>query len=521
MKETSIKKSVIIITTIVVVCKVLGFLKNSLLANFFGTSFIVDAYTMTFSIGLIMSGWVAGLIGGFTPIYKKVEVECDNDSNSVKRYSSNVFNWIYIISVVLIILLEIFASQLVDAVAPGFSDEAKVLTTRFFRIYSLGLLFYVGYRYFKEYLVCLKKSILATIPDLFISSLCILGIVLGYYIEIIWLIVSYVIAVGAQFLFELVSSILVGFRYKPFLKIDSNIKALLILFVPVFLSDMLAEINVLIDKIFASKLDEGVVSVLEYANTLKDFAYQIGTTALVLIVFPVLSKFWAEKKYDDFESLTIKSLNYMSAFFMPVVGFAFATSHRIIQIVYFRGAFDSAALIMSSRALMAYVFALLPLGYRVVFLKSFYSSRKSIYILICSLVNVSLNVGLNFLFVNMFGYFGLALSTSIAAALTMLPYLLIIRRILPSFSYKKFFIEGSKCLACSLLFTIPLFFFEHLFGFYPSSFAFNFLIIFGLFVISFVIYIFFAVRVFKVEEIKYLFDKFKNKLFHRKATNEN
>ena len=58
-----IKKSAIAITGITLLCKLIGFFKNILLAKYWGTGAVVDAYVMVFAVGNIVFGWIGGFTG--------------------------------------------------------------------------------------------------------------------------------------------------------------------------------------------------------------------------------------------------------------------------------------------------------------------------------------------------------------------------------------------------------------------------------------------------------------------------
>ena len=69
-RDNKIRNAAIAITSITLLYRAMGFLKNTVLAYYYGTSPVVDAYVMVFSIGGILFGWMSGFTGNFTPNYK-------------------------------------------------------------------------------------------------------------------------------------------------------------------------------------------------------------------------------------------------------------------------------------------------------------------------------------------------------------------------------------------------------------------------------------------------------------------
>ncbi|MBO6244601.1 MAG: hypothetical protein J6O41_08620, partial [Clostridia bacterium] len=183
------KKSVnivVVITLITMLCKIFGFFKNSVLAYYYGTSYVIDAYVMTFSIGTITSSWIAGLIGNFTPKFK--EIEANSGRKEALIFSGQVFRFVLFLVVLLIVLLEIFSPIIVRLIAPGFEYDSYSLTVAFFRIYCISIFFYAIFRFSQEFLNCNQNHLAAVAPDLLMSSFCIIAIVvssiLGNYILI-------------------------------------------------------------------------------------------------------------------------------------------------------------------------------------------------------------------------------------------------------------------------------------------------------------------------------------------------
>ena len=301
--NTNPRNTIVIITIVIIVCKILGFLKNSVLANYYGTSPIVDAYAMTFSIGTITSGWIAGLIGNFTPKYK--EIEAKKGHSDALLFSSSTYNLIVLLVFILIIFLEVLAPNIVRIVASGFDDITHNYTVHFFRLYCGSILFYASFRFSQEFLNCNQMHLAAMWPDVLISALSIIAIIASKHLGEDYLIYGYVFAVLLQGLIAHYYTQKAGFRVGKARPWNDDIKSLIIMAIPIFLSNTLSNINNLIDKIFASNLESGIVASLDYANTMKEFAYQIGTMALITMIFPILSKHWANNNFSEFKNRVI------------------------------------------------------------------------------------------------------------------------------------------------------------------------------------------------------------------------
>ena len=456
-KKRSTLQITLVLTTITIVCKILGFLKNSLLAYYFGTSPVVDAYVMTFSIGTITCGWVAGLIGNFTPVFKKIESE--NGVVRALKFAGNVHSYIFGLVLLFAGILGIIAPTVVKIIAPGFNEITYNYTVHFFRLYLISIVFYSSYRFGNEFLHCNQRHIAASAPDVVMSTCCIISIIGSSYLGESFLIYGYVIALLLQCVITICFSYKIGFKILLKPKWDENMNRLLIMAVPIFLSNTLAEINTLVDKMFASKLTSGTVAALDYANTMKEFLSQIGTMAIVAVIFPIFSKLWAEGDVEAFKDKVMQLLQMLAVLYIPVTAGVIAIGDLIIEIVFKRGQFDDKAAFITTNAFIIYSLALFALSLRGVFLKAFYSMQKTRYILMVSGANVFLNVFLNFILVKHYGYIGLALATSIAALSCLPIYFYCFRREIPSVRYRSFLIKCIKSLVAS----IGMFFIIHQF----------------------------------------------------------
>lgn len=452
----------IVLMGITVLCKFLGFVKNSVLAYCFGTGPIVDSYVMTFSIGTITCGWIAGFIGNFTPIFKKVEVEEGRDK--AVAFSSKVLIFVTCIIVMLVIILGINAPLVVQLVAPGFDSVRKEYTIRFFRSYLISAFFYGIYRFFNEYLNCNQYHLLASLPDVLLSTCSIIAIVVSYYINENFLIYGYVIAVIIQSIVVTFFVKRIGFKFHFSRVFDANVKQLILMAIPIFMSNTLSEINVMVDKIFASKLESGVIASLDYANIMKEFALQIGTITLLTLFFPIVSKYWADKNYDSFKNSVLKSINIMTAIFIPITTVVFLVGDVVIRIVYQRGRFSAEDTKITTIAFIIYSAALVALAYNAVFLKAFYSMQETRNVLFVSLINVSLNIILNLILVKRWGYIGLSLATSLSSIMCTPFYFFIFKKKVCGVSYNDFIIKFVKIVSASSFAGFMLFVFRRIVG---------------------------------------------------------
>lgn len=434
MRNKSITQVAFVITTITIICKVLGFIKNSFLAYYFGTSPVVDAYVMTFSIGTITCGWIAGLVGNFTPLFNQIVVS--QGRGNALGFACNVHNFLLVIVFILVGVLEFLAPMVVHFVAPGFNDITFHYTVWFFRIYLISIPFYASYRFFNEFLNCNQEHIWASAPDVLLSSCCIMAIIISNHIGDSFLIFGYVVAIMLEWFFVHMGSSKIGFRFKLMMKWNDNLKRLIVLAIPIFISNTISEINILIDKIFASRLESGIVASLEYANTMRDFAFQVGTVAMVTIFFPMLSSHWANGEIENFKKRVTNGISFLTIIYMPIIAGIIVVGDLAINVVFKRGNFSSIAAEITTTAFVIYSVSLIALATRSVFVKAFNAMQKTKITLFVSSIEVLLNISLNLILVNQLGYIGLAVATSASALLCLPLYFVIFNKLMDKVSLR-------------------------------------------------------------------------------------
>lgn len=416
MKE-NIKKSAIMLTLVTLACKLIGFVKNIVLAKYWGTGSVVDAYVMVFAVGNIVFGWIGGFTGNFTPEYKRLLIS--SGRSKADDFANNLKNWLIIITAVFVVLFEVFAEEIIHIIAPGYSGEVYEITVLFWKIYAVSFFALILYRLYKEYINCNEKYVYASLPDLLMSSLCIVSIVASAYTQKEFLIWGYVVAIVLEAVIEKLIARKIGFRSKLKCTFDNSIKAIGVTVFPMFLSDTLVEINSFVDKMFASNLATGTMAILDYANNVKNIAYETGVIAIITIMYPRMSELWAKKDIDSFKNNIQKNIRLMCLLFLPVsFGFIVAGKY-LIAFIYQRGAFTEVSTQHTTDALIMYAIGLTAVVMRLILNKVFCAMQMTRYVFVTSAVNVLVNIGMNFLLVDKLGMKGLALSTSVAAIIAM------------------------------------------------------------------------------------------------------
>lgn len=414
---SNIKKTALIITIISLGSKLLGFSREIALAYFYGTSYMVDAYLMATAIPSIIFGWITSLSVSYTPIYTDIRVKLGEDKS--KRFTDNIISIAITISFASAILGVLFSSQLVSIAAPGFEGEVYDLTNSFVKVSVFSTIFNVCAQILVSYLDCDGKFILSNVSTLVISSTQLLVIYLssrlGKHVLIYGTVLSNMIQLIVLYAFSFKN----GYRFEFEFKITPEIKKVFVILAPIFISSMLTQINNFAIKAFASGLNEGSISALNYSSAIINFIFYIFTIAITTMIYPMLSKRIAENDIDVVKSTFSKTINIIIILFIPITVGAILLSKPAVSFVYERGEFSNESTMMTSIALQVYSLGLVAMALRTVIIKVFYSMQDTKSTMYLSLSTVILCVLFSFMLVKPMGHVGLALAAVLSETLTV------------------------------------------------------------------------------------------------------
>jgi putative peptidoglycan lipid II flippase len=195
---------------------------------------------------------------------------------------------------------------------------------------------------------------------------------------------------------------------------NGDLKEVIKLSAPIYISVAIWEINAIINKMLASGLVEGSISAMNYADRLRELPNGVITAAVITVMFPLLSRYAAQKDFSNLKAATIKAITLLFMTLIPVIAVSIYYSGEITKIVYERGAFtpDTTALTAS-----IFIFAVMSLffsGGATLLSNTFYSMQDTKTPQIAAVIMVICNIILNIILVRYMQAAGLTLATSIS-----------------------------------------------------------------------------------------------------------
>lgn len=445
------KKTVVIIMGLSIATKLLGFLRETVLAYFYGASNISDAYLISLTIPDTLFEFIGiGLVTSFIPIYCNFKKSAELDES--KDYMNNVINFMLLLCASITILVWVFTPQIVKAFAFGFTEETLMIGVNFTRITVLGI-FFRGILYvLKGHLQMYNDFFVPELVGFFFSLVMISSIVISHKYCITILAIGFVLAKTVEFIFVIPFAYKRGFRYRIFLDLhDENLKRMICLALPAIMGISIDQLNTLIDRTIASNISVGGISALNYAFKLDMFIIGVFVLPIATVLYPKISKMAAEGNMKGYKKALSEAISGINLLIIPAAVGAVIFAEPIVKLLFGRGAFDGQAVSMTYNALILYSVGMIGFGLREIFSRAFYSMQDTKTPMVNATIAMVMNIILNIILSKYMGIGGLALATSISATFCTLLLMISLRKKIGSYGIRGIYISFIKILYASLI----------------------------------------------------------------------
>ncbi|AGX42235.1 murein biosynthesis integral membrane protein MurJ [Clostridium saccharobutylicum] len=415
-KGSTLVKSTFIIMIVSLISRVLGFVRDMLIAKNFGAGMYTDAYNIAVSVPEILFTLVGLAIStAFLPTLSKIKAK--NGNEEMYGFANNVINILFVISFVFFIGTIIFSRQIVNIF--DFSEETKLLAVRLLNITLLNLLFLSVNACFTALLQVNEDFVIPSILGLFFNLPMILYLVLFKNYDIVGLTIANVIGNFFRVAVQVPSLVKHGYKYKFIANFrDERLKVIVILILPVIVGAGANSLNMVVDTKIASSLPNGSVSALNYAQKLIIFINTIIVTSVTSVVYPVMANMRSNYDESGFINILKKSILYLAILLIPITAAIMIFSEEVVSVVYARGEFTQYAVHITTLSLLGYGLGIFFTGIRDVLNSTLFSMGKTKITTVNGVIGVIINVVLSITLSRYIGIIGIALASSIAMLVT-------------------------------------------------------------------------------------------------------
>ena len=402
-----------------IISRILGYLRDILIAIFLGTSFLADVFFVAFRIpNTFRRLFAEGTFNAaFVPSYTS---ELAKSKNLSKKFANKIFNLLFCGLLFLILLVEIFMPAFVSIIAPGFIEEDKKikLAIDLTRITFPFLLFVSLSSFFAAILNSHNKFAVASAAPIILNLILIGTLFFGNYLDdnLVYFL-SYGVSIAGFlqfiFLYKFVKKfylIKIDFNFKLNKKIKIFFKKLL----PSIFSSGVTQINILVGTIIAS-FQASAVSYLYYADRIYQINLAIAGIAIGVVVLPQLSKHVYQKKRDKILLIQNKALELSLFLSLPASIALFISAEEIISALFGYGSFDEKAVSNSAKALYYFSLGLPAFAFIKVFSTFFFANNDTKTPFYISLISVILNIIISIYYFKYIGFIIIPIATTISS----------------------------------------------------------------------------------------------------------
>lgn len=362
--------------------RILGFVRDTLIARVFGAGMMTDAFFVAFKIPNLLRRISAE--GAFSQAFVPILAEYKTQRSQSETHAliNHVATLLGLFLIVLTIVAMLAAPWVVQVSAPGFAADASKfdLTVNLLRITFPYILFIS--------LVSLAGGVLNTYGNFSIPAFTPVWLNVSFIVGMLFIapyfensirVLAWAVFVGGilQLLFQLPYLAKLGLIPRISLNLkDEGVWRILKLMGPAVFGVSVAQISLLINTIIASFLVSGSVSWLYFADRLMEFPTGLLGVALGTILLPSLSKSVADKNDEEYSQLLDWGLRLTFMLALPAAVALAVLAVPLVTSLFKYGAFTAHDVSMTKVALMAYSLGLLGLILVKVLAPGFYSRQN-------------------------------------------------------------------------------------------------------------------------------------------------
>lgn len=400
--------------------RLLGFIRDIMVAQFAGTGPLADAFFIAFRLPNLFRRWFAeGAFNvAFVPLFsRRLASEGAQDA---RVFANQAMAALTLVLFGFTVLAEIFMPQVMKVIAPGFNDD-PVKAERaivYARIMFPYLSFMALLALYGGVLNALKKFAAPAAAPVALNIVLIIALLinqpLGYEATKI---MSWAVAFSGlvQWVVVLVALERQGFYLRPTMpRMTADVRLLFKRMVPGMISGGVMQIDVLIASAIAS-MGAGAISYLYYAERIIHLPIGVIGVALGVVLLPTLSERLANGDHKGAANTQNRAAEAALLLTVPACLALVLIPDVIIGGLFERGAFSAASTASTAPVLAAYALAMPALVLQKVFQPGYYAAEDTVTPVIFAAINMVINAGLGLTLFPIYGAVGLGIAMSVSS----------------------------------------------------------------------------------------------------------
>lgn len=413
-------KATATVGSITMVSRILGFVRDMVIARYFGASDGTDAFFVAFKIPNFFRRLFAegAFSQAFVPVLAGVKEQGGKEAvkHLINALSTRLTGILLVITAI-----GVFGSGFIMTIfAPGFIDEPEKfkMASNMLAITFPYLLLISLVAFSSAIMNTYNKFAIPAITPVFLNLILITSVIaVSPYLEIPIMALAWGVLVAGvvQLLFHLPFLKSMGLLPVPTLKNDDGVGEVKRLMIPALFGVSVMQINLLLDTVLASFLITGSVSWLYYSDRLMEFPLGVFGVALATVVLPGLSKKAANKNWQGFQQDLDFALRLVLILGFPAMLGLLLLAKPLLITLFFYGEFTELDVNMAGMSLMAYSTGLVAFILIKILAPAFYARKDMKTPVKIAIIALVVNMVMNLALIIPFAHVGLAAATAISA----------------------------------------------------------------------------------------------------------
>ncbi len=432
--------------------RILGYVRDMVLASFFGAGMVADAFIAAFRIpNLLRRLFGEGSLSiAFVPVYAQTLEESRPEEAYLLPVAAMKL-LLVVLSLVTVVGV-VCAPLIVKTVAPGFGQDAgKMALTITLTRFMFPYIILIGTVALCMGILNVNGHFAAPAAAPVLLNLAMIGAVYGVSrfsdsqtIRVLGLAGGVLVGGVLQLALQLPFLFRHGIRFwAPSGLWHPAMKKIGILLLPTIFGAAVYQINILMGTLLASLLEEGSVSYLYYADRLVQFPLGIFGQALATAVLPSLSRQAARKDYSAMGETFGHALSLVLFITIPAMAGLILLREPIVALLFQRGAFDIQTTRLTATALLYYAVGLWAFSAVRIVVSTFYAMQDTRTPVMTATVSIVANIVLGLVLMGPLKHGGLALATSLASTVNLVLMVIVLRKKLGAIRWRPIL---SSCL---------------------------------------------------------------------------
>lgn len=399
-QQSSVFTAATIIMIMIVASRVLGLVRQRVLANFFDA----DSLSLFFAAFRLPDTLFEVLVFGtfssaFIPVFTRALKKGKKEAWDIAGYITNIG---LIIFIVLAILIIIFSKQLYGFIAPGYPLNDRAIIVTLTRILFAAQGFFVVSYVMTGVLESLRRFLIPALAPLFYNLGIIFGtLFLSRRFGLMGPAIGVVIGAFAHFAIQLPLATKLGFRFKAKIRLTPEVKNIGKLALPRLLEVSFLEVAKSVELFLASLISTASYTYFTLGNTIQLLPVGLVGTSVAKAALPTLSRLG--DKPDEFKRTLFNALNQMVFLIMPIATCLLVLRIPVVRLVFGTSIFTWESTVQTGLVVSAFAFGIVFQAANSLLARAFYALHDTKTPVIISVGAILVNIIADFILIRSLG----------------------------------------------------------------------------------------------------------------------